>query len=240
MTIMISMAPTLNYSQTDTSDDVNLQYSGNILKLLSINVCGINRRLNYPEFIELVNRYDLLCFTETKTDDLDTIELDNNVLFAKNRQVCARIRSGGIVVGCRENLSKCITPIETECKYVYWFRVKGELFDCENDVLFGFVYIPPQCSNYSSSEAFNEIELEYFNLISQFDYACLTGDFNARVPDKKDFFEESDLSNFEVSIDTDCDILTDVNKLNIFNINIDRKSCDKKTIFFWKSAVEFL
>lgn len=69
---------------------------------------------------------------------------------------------------------------------------------------------------------------------------CLTGDFNARVSDKKDFFEESDLSNFEVSIDTECDILTDVNKLNIFNINIDRKSCDKKTNFFWKSAVEFL
>lgn len=61
---------------------------------------------------------------------------------------------------------------------------------------------------------------------------CLIGDFNVRVFDKKDFFEESDLLNFEVLIDIECDILIDVNKLNIFNINIDRKSCDKKIIFF--------
>lgn len=157
-----------------------------------------------------MNRYDLFCFTETKTDDLDIIELYNYVLFAK-----------------------------TECKYVYWFRVKGELFNCESDVLFGFVYIPHQCSNYSSSEAFNEIELEYLNLITQYDYVCLTGDFNARVSDKKDYFEKSYLSYFEVSIDIECDILTDVHKLNIFNINIDRKSCYKKTIFIGNQLLNF-
>lgn len=52
------------------------------------------------------------------------------------------------------------------------------------------------------------------------------------------------MSNFEVSIDIECDILTDVNKLNIFNINIDRKSCDKKTIiiiffFFGNQLLNF-
>lgn len=39
--------------------------------------------------------------------------------------------------------------------------VEGDLLDCENDVLFGFVFIPPQCSNYTSSVAFKEIKLEY-------------------------------------------------------------------------------
>lgn len=54
-------------------------------------------------------------------------------------------------------------PIETECKYVFWFMVMCEMLDCENGVLFGFVFIPSQCLNYTSSVAFNEIELEYLN-----------------------------------------------------------------------------
>ena len=82
-------------------------------------MCGINRRLNYPDFTELINRYDLLCFTETKTDDLDNVELNDYVFFSKNRNTCTRVRSGGIVVGIRETLSRYITPLETDCIYIY-------------------------------------------------------------------------------------------------------------------------
>ena len=32
-------------------------------------------RVQYPEFLELVNDYDILCFVETKTDDVDEIDL---------------------------------------------------------------------------------------------------------------------------------------------------------------------
>ena len=38
-------------------------------------MCGLSKRANYPEFIELVNKYDVLCFVETKTDDCDQIDL---------------------------------------------------------------------------------------------------------------------------------------------------------------------
>ena len=38
-------------------------------KLVSLNVGGLMTKLNYPEFNEFVNNYDILC--ETKTDSTD-------------------------------------------------------------------------------------------------------------------------------------------------------------------------
>lgn len=61
-----------------------------MFKLFSLKIYGINRRLiTIPESIKLVKNYDLLCFTKTKTEDFDIIELDNNVLFAKGDR-CVR------------------------------------------------------------------------------------------------------------------------------------------------------
>lgn len=47
----------------------------NVVKLLMINVCGLVKRIQYPEFMELIEGYDILCFVETKTDDADEINL---------------------------------------------------------------------------------------------------------------------------------------------------------------------
>ena len=80
-----------------------------MIKIVSINVCGINRRLKYPEFQDFISKYDLLILTETKTDDIDPIELNDFIFCAKNRQTCSRTRSGGIVVGYRKSLAEYIT-----------------------------------------------------------------------------------------------------------------------------------
>ena len=34
----------------------------------------------YPEFLELVNDYDILCFVETKTGDVDEIDLPGFII----------------------------------------------------------------------------------------------------------------------------------------------------------------
>ena len=39
--------------------------------ILALNVCGLKSRLNTPEFKELCASYDILCFSETKCDDID-------------------------------------------------------------------------------------------------------------------------------------------------------------------------
>jgi hypothetical protein len=41
---------------------------------------GLKRRIHYPEFLELVNDYDILCFVETKTGDVDEIDLPGFII----------------------------------------------------------------------------------------------------------------------------------------------------------------
>ena len=42
-------------------------------KFASHNVCGLTRRADYPEFIELVNKCDLIYFSESKIDEKDVV-----------------------------------------------------------------------------------------------------------------------------------------------------------------------
>jgi hypothetical protein len=46
------------------------------INILCLNCCGLKRRLNYPEFESLIKHCGIMCFSETKTDDVDNIELD--------------------------------------------------------------------------------------------------------------------------------------------------------------------
>ena len=78
------------------------------MKFLFINVCGINRRLKYPEFEELISEHDIIGFVETKTDDYDTIDVDGYIFKMKNRKKISNRKSGGIVLGFKEKLKKHI------------------------------------------------------------------------------------------------------------------------------------
>jgi hypothetical protein len=50
--------------------------------------------------------------------------------------------------------------------------------DSSDNILFGAVYIPPNCSIYSSPDAFHEIEMEYFEFRNHYTNVCLLGDMN--------------------------------------------------------------
>jgi hypothetical protein len=52
----------LNSSVDNNSND-------NLLRIVCLNCCGIKTRLQYPEFRNLIQSYDIVCFVETKTDD---------------------------------------------------------------------------------------------------------------------------------------------------------------------------
>ena len=51
--------------------------------VLSLNVCGIKSKFSSVDFVDLMNKYDVICFTETKCDDVDMINakdiMENNV-----------------------------------------------------------------------------------------------------------------------------------------------------------------
>ena len=208
-----------SYSRgTDDLENEHLNFSSdfnNNLHLLSLNVCGLKTKLLYPEFQTLLNTFDIICLTETKLDDFDDLMLDNYVFKYKNRKKFIN-KSGGIALGYKSYLEDFIKPIDTECKFVLWFSVDKVILKTSENVIFGIIYVPPESSNYSSVDAFSEIELEFQRLNKNSEFICLLGDMNARtgiLPDyvdlnaNDDFFEQNvlDISEF-----TDVTILDDM------------------------------
>jgi len=42
-----------------------LEESSSVLKLVSLNVCDLMSKTNYPDFINFVNKFDFICLSET-------------------------------------------------------------------------------------------------------------------------------------------------------------------------------
>ncbi|CAG2205169.1 unnamed protein product [Mytilus edulis] len=192
------------------------------IDILYVNCCGLKHRLQYPEFENLIRKHDVVCFVESKTDDMDDIHLSGYTLKFKNRRKISRVKSGGIVIGYRENLNNSIEVIETNSKFVLWCKISKFLNN--EDILFGVVYIPPEYTSYSSPDAFNEIENEYLEFSTTFEHIFIIGDFNARTSNEKDyvFIDEKD-----ISIDLEGVSINDVCNLELYNIPRDRISMDK-------------
>ena len=63
-----------------------------------INVCGLERRVQFPEFCETLSDLDILCVTETTCNPTDTISIPGyGFLSQERKQNCIR-SSGGIAV----------------------------------------------------------------------------------------------------------------------------------------------
>lgn len=102
--------------------------------------------MNYPEFIELINLYDFICLTESKTDDFDSIHIPGYTFNLKNRKPNPRVKSGGIAFGYKSQYDKYVHPIETSSKLVSWYKISSSLFKSSEDIIIGNVYIPPENS----------------------------------------------------------------------------------------------
>ena len=61
------------------------QHLGHDIKFLSVNVCGLYSKQLNPGFMAYINKFDVIGFQETKTDSLDSINLENVALFLKHR-----------------------------------------------------------------------------------------------------------------------------------------------------------
>ena len=69
-----SYSNSISNSITNSLSDTTQNYP-NEINLLYTNCCGLKNKLCYPEFQELIQKHDILCFVETKTDDLDELKV---------------------------------------------------------------------------------------------------------------------------------------------------------------------
>ena len=79
-----SVVNTVNVN--DLNYTIDTSYSSpppDSLNMLSLNCCGIKKRLQYPELENLVRNHDITCIVESKTDDRDEIKLPGYIFRLK-------------------------------------------------------------------------------------------------------------------------------------------------------------
>lgn len=149
--------------QASTPDRDGQGHEGEQLKLKFLTqstVCGLRHKLQYPELSNFIARYDISCLTETKTDNINAIDIPGFCVFMKNRFDIAKVKSGGIIIAVKTNLVKFLTVHKANSLYVYWFSLAKSLFNLPKDILFGSVYIPPENTKYTSKNCFLEFKRE--------------------------------------------------------------------------------
>ena len=161
-------------------------------------------KIEYPEFIECVSKYDAIMLSETWTNEknkLDLEEFEEPYCKHRSRKVNARRDSGGLCVFFRKCIAKGITEITWDYEDGMCFKLDKRFFGWEKDLYLLFVYMRPV----SSSRADLDLDIDKFEIVEQQiarvselgDVMCM-GDFNARVAERMDCLIKNDLDDSDM------------------------------------------
>ncbi|MEW8547180.1 MAG: endonuclease/exonuclease/phosphatase family protein, partial [Candidatus Thiodiazotropha sp.] len=215
-------------SDNSCSDQNTLNRLPFTLKCGSLNVCGIKRKMQYPELCELICNYDLFCVTETKIDNHDIITLPGYNFLSQSRKQKYLRKSGGIGVFVKDYIAPHISLLESDSDYILWFKLSKSFLQADEDLFFGIVYLPPSESRFHNSDELDLFEVEITNMCVLHKYVFLMGDFNARTQSKNDFIDINEFTEQELDNDDFSDQFFDVhNLLSHYNLDHTRASHDK-------------
>lgn len=169
------------------------------IQILSINVGGLQRRLQGPDFEDFIQNYSLICIQETHFDGFDSINIEGFTALPLMIRKRARNRSGGIAILVKDNMLDKVKILKNSGENFYWFT----LLNCfAVNILFCAVYIPPECSAYSEIGLFDTLESDLVQLNSDKNFeVCLLGDFNAHTCSDSDFITIDDTIEQNLHID---------------------------------------
>ena len=97
----------IHIQNTDQSKNIlhERSVSYKTLQFVTLNVCSLKTRSKYPDFVDFCNKYDFLCFTETKIEETDVISIPGFISFSQSRRKKFARRSSGISVYVNQNIS---------------------------------------------------------------------------------------------------------------------------------------
>ena len=120
--------------------------------------------------------------------------------------------------------------LETESDYIFWIRFDKSMFNIDNDLILGILYIPPAQSCFLNEDELFCLETGITSMCAKSPFICFTGDMNARTADMCDFIISdnfiADLMDFD---DDTLSFYNQAEQLNTLNVNKQRVSCYKKT-----------
>ena len=222
----------VNITQSErgnTHDTVftTINNTNKFLKIAHLNVCGLKRRCQYPDFEDLVNQFDIFLVTETKLDCTDVIDIKGYQFINIPREKKYERKSGGIGAFIKDNLPYHTETIKTNTDYIFWVKLKQH--HTSREFIIGTIYIPPEQSRFYSDDEYDMLESCITDMCSKHEHVFLFGDYNAQTGESLEYIETDDfLSDL---FDYDQETINYLNqKPNMlkYNIPLKRKSMDKK------------
>ena len=135
--------------------------------MVFINVSGLLSKLNFPDFIDLISEYALICICESKLDDADihNVDLDSYQFIPHNRKKALR-KSGGIGIFVKNECidNSYISFPKNDVENIVLFKLNQAL--CGYEIIGGVVYTESEGSRYADNDSLSVIEeklLEFGN-----------------------------------------------------------------------------
>ena len=198
------------------------------LKIGSLNVRGLLRKVEYPDFLEVLKPFDVFCVGETFLDGTENITIPGYDFISKPRKAKCNRKSGGIGVFLKSSIASNVEVIDSQSEYCLWLKFQKCSLSLESDLVIGSIYIPPEQSKFCNDDEWQLLCNEIADLNSQYSYLLMTGDMNARTGHENDFITADTFLLEHFGIDEDYMHYidpSDVLKLPIFKVN--RSSQDK-------------
>ena len=177
-------------------------------------------KLDYPEFVDLVQSNAILGIAETKLDGrVDSINVNGYEFFSKDRKKFKR-KSGGLGIFIAKDFGYEVEIKENESDCIMWVQLSKNNFK----IILGVVYIPPKTSSYYYKNVYDEFIAEYLDFKLYDLPLCIMGDFNARTGASQ---EEYQVDSFLFEDVGSSNLLSEVVGFKTDKMLSKRKSKDK-------------
>ena len=210
----------------------------NELKLCTWNVNGLAEwKEQYKEFIELLNKNDIVCITESWKNETQVKLLEREVsntfsiiYSCRRKNKRAKRDSGGIVVFIKNYLSGCIKTKDISDEDIIWLTVDKLYTNYLMDTFVGCSYISPKTSCRYADDDRSKLDIVREGIIKYKDkgHVMLMGDLNCRTGTADDYIPNDESTNFiNIPIDIPTIEIDDIISNGTVNILKSRISPDK-------------
>lgn len=154
-------------------------------KIGFINVCGLSSKLNIPDFVDFIEKYDIIALAETRLYSYDNVNIKGYTVYPGGKVDASafssrRVKHGGVCLLIKNDLVRLVSEINIETTKHY----DGILWCIIGNILFGVMYIPPSRSVNLDEDIFDRIQNDIVNIQNEYEHVnstCLLGDFNGRT-----------------------------------------------------------
>ena len=203
-------------------------------------MCGLFSKLKFPEFINLINQFDIAGIQKSKTDNTDVINIPGYSVFSHNRARISRFRSGGIILIVKNEIAPFIKIDQVRhSKLVLLFTISRHLCRLEDDIQCGTVYVPPFGSKYVADDPYLELQSDLLRYCSESKHILLFGGFNARkgtIPDCMKFDEKIyEVNKLNDLLDESTELF---DKPKLYNVPVERSNADNTVNTYGRQLLE--